>query len=178
MIRSKNFQLPFEKGTPVFISADANCRALKFFDEEIKNLELQVRAKFKGNKDYRLLTNTPGIGVILALTILLESGPIERFKSVGNYVSYCRLVMSLRESNGKKKGEGNRKAGNKYLSWAYSEAAHFMLRTSKKASSFYERKKQKKNGIVAIRALAHKIARAVYHMLKNKQEFNIDRVFK
>jgi transposase len=51
------------------------------------------------------------------------------------------------------------------------------VRFDAKAKRFYERKKQKRNGIVAIRAVAHKIARAVFHMLKNKQAFDIERVF-
>ncbi|WP_219930917.1 transposase, partial [Vibrio albus] len=67
--------------------------------------------------------------------------------------SYCRCVASTRESNGKKKGEGNKKAGNKYLSWAFSEAAHFAVRYDARIKAFYERKRQKRNGIVAIRAI-------------------------
>jgi transposase len=108
---------------------------------------------------------------------MLETGDINRFSAPGNYASYCRCVNSVRESNGKKKGKGNRKAGNKYLSWAFSEAAHYLVRFDPKAKRFYERKKQKRNGIVAIRAVAHKIARAVYHMLKNIEAFDIDRAF-
>jgi transposase len=65
------------------------------------------------------LTSITGIGPILGLTIMLETGDIQRFDSPGNYASYCRCVNSIRESNGKKKGTGNRKAGNKYLSCAY-----------------------------------------------------------
>jgi transposase len=108
---------------------------------------------------------------------MLETGDIQRFDSPGNYASYCRCVNSIRESNGKKKGTGNRKAGNKYLSWAFSEAAHYMVRFNNQAKGFYERKRQKRNGIVAIRAVAHKLSRAVFHMLKNNEAFDIDRVF-
>ena len=89
-----------------------------------------------------------------------ETGSIGRFAKVGNFSSYCRCVNSLRESNNKKKGEGNAKNGNKYLSWAFVEAANFALRYCPQAKSFYERKRRKTNRIVALKAVAHKLARA------------------
>jgi len=75
-------------------------------------------------------------------------------------------------SNGKKKGKGNAKAGNKYLSWAYSEAAHFAIRFQPEAKRFFERKKSKTNGIVAMRAVAHKLARASYRMLQEQTPYD------
>ena len=84
------------------------------------------------------------------------------------------IVYTIR---GKKKGTGNRKSGNKYLSWAFSETAHYMVRFDNQAECFYECKRQKRNGIVAIRAVANKLSRAVFHMLKNKQAFDIERMF-
>ena len=90
-----------------------------------------------------MLNTVPGIGETLATTIMLETGTIARFARVGNFSSYCRCVDSLRESNGKKKGEGNTKNGNKYLAWAFVEAANFALRYCPQAKSFYERKKRK-----------------------------------
>jgi transposase len=117
------------------------------------------------------------VGPILALTIMLETGDITRFPHVGDYASYCRLVKTERLSNGKRKGEGNRKCGNKYLSWAYSEAAHFAVRYEPLAKRFYERKQAKTNGIVAIRATAHKLARAAYYMLREQKPFEASRLF-
>ena len=84
--------------------------------------------------------NNNRIGKILALTIMFEVGDISRFAKVGNYSSYCRCVSSIRKSNDKKKGEGNRKNGNKYLSWAYVEAANFSRRYSEDAQKYYQRK--------------------------------------
>jgi len=123
------------------------------------------------------LKSVPGIGETLATTIMLETGTVERFASVGNFSSYCRCVDSQRISNGKKKGEGNTKNGNKYLAWAFVEAANFALRYCPEAKRFYERKKRKANGIVAIKALAHKLARACYHMLREQQPFDVKRCF-
>ena len=104
-------------------------------------------------------------------------GPIARFAQVGNFASYCRCVDSKHYSNGRKKGEGNTKNGNKYLAWAFVEAAHFALRFCPEAKRFYERKKARTNSIVATKALAHKLARACYHMLKENQPFDVQRCF-
>jgi transposase len=108
---------------------------------------------------------------------MLETGPIDRFDSPGNYASYARCVASARVSNNKKKGEGNRKCGNAYLSWAFVEAAHMAMRYNASAKRFYERKKARTNAPVATKALAHKLARACYHMLKEQIPFDEQRCF-
>ncbi|WP_231880061.1 transposase [Collimonas pratensis] len=114
---------------------------------------------------------------MLATVILLETGSIARFADVGNYASYCRCVGSMHVSNGKKKGEGNTKNGNRYLAWAYVEVVNFAIRYCEQARKFYQRKKAKRNGIVAIKAVAHKLARACFHMLKTSEQFSIERCF-
>ncbi len=108
---------------------------------------------------------------------MLETGDIRRFKQVGNYASYCRCVKSAYFSNGKQKGKGNEKNGNKYLSWAFVEAANFAIRYSKKAQAFYQRKANQTKPIIARKALAHKISRACYYVLKNNEEFDEDKLF-
>jgi transposase len=95
----------------------------------------------------------------------------------GHYASYARCVDSVRLSNGKKKGEGNVKNGNVYLSWAFVEAAHFACRYCIEAKRFFDKKRSKTNNAVATKALAHKLARACYHMLKEKKEFDVKRCF-
>lgn len=144
---------------------------------EIGQLEQAVLAATRLRPDFEVLKTIKGIGPVLGLTIMLETGDIRRFPTVGDYSSYCRCVKAERLSNGKKKGTGNRKAGNKYLSWAFSEAAHFSIRFEPLARRFYERKRQKTNGIVAIRATAHKLARASYYMLKDQVPFDAKRLF-
>lgn len=103
----------------LIIAGKANIATIRFLTERIKEIEKAVLKKAKLKDEYKNLLTAPGIGTILALTIMLETGDIKRFSEVGNYVSYCRCVRSSRISNGKIKGEGNRKNGNKYLSWAY-----------------------------------------------------------
>ncbi|WP_420715710.1 transposase [Cupriavidus sp. D39] len=114
---------------------------------------------------------------VLATTIMLETGTISRFTEVGDFSSYCHCVDSRRESNSRKKGESNAKNGNKYLAWAFVEAANFAMRSCPEARRFYERKKRARNGMIAIKALAHKLARACYHMLREHKPFDVTRCF-
>ena len=161
----------------VTLAVESNRAVMQALQQQIGALEKRLKERVSLRDEYRTLKTTPGIGETLATTIMLETGSVTRFAKVGNFSSYCRCVDSLRESNGKKKGEGNTKNGNKYLAWAFVEAAHFALRYCPEAKSFYERKKRKTNGIVAIKALAHKLARACYHMLREQKPFDVKRCF-
>jgi transposase len=161
----------------VALALEANRAVSETLQRQIEVLEKRLKQRVKLRPEYRLLKTVPGIGETLATTIMLETGTITRFASVGHFSSYCRCVDSRRESNGKKKGEGNAKNGNKYLAWAFVEAANFALRYCPEAKRFYERKKRKTNGIVAIKAIAHKLARACYHMLREQKPFDVQRCF-
>ena len=174
-IRKKDFQLPLNGFLAQF--AQSNVTLFHAIDAEITQLEQTVLAEIELDKSFEILKTIKGIGNILGMTIMLETGTIKRFESVGNYASYCRCVNSVRMSNGKKKGKGNAKAGNKYLSWAYSEAAHFAIRFQPEAKRFFERKKSKTNGIVAMRAVAHKLARASYRMLQEQTPYDAKKAF-
>jgi transposase len=126
---------------------------------------------------YQRLQELPGIGKILGLTIALETGDAQRFADAGNFASYSRCVKSLRTSNGKKKGENNRKCGNKYLAWAFVEAAHFACRYDDQCRRFYDRKKQQTNPVIATKSLACKLAKAAWHVMKDDVPFDAARVF-
>jgi transposase len=106
-----------------------------------------VRKRAKLRKEYSNLLTVNGIGDTLAMTIALETGDIRRFPNVGNFSSYCRCVRSERWSNKKKKGQGNSKNGNKFLAWAFVEAATFAIRHNDKARRFYQRKSAKTKGV-------------------------------
>ena len=161
----------------VTLALQSNVAVMRTLQEQILVLEERLQERVHLTEDFALLKSVPGIGTVLATTIMLEVGQVTRFAKVGNFSSYCRCVQSLRVSNGKKKGEGNTKNGNKYLSWAFVEAAHFALRHCAQAKSFYDRKKQQRNAVVATKALAHKLARACYHMLRERKTFEVDRCF-
>jgi transposase len=155
----------------------AQVAVMQALQAQIDRLETVLAQHCRAEPGYRLLKTVDGIGEILATVILLETGDIERFSDVGNYASYCRCVGSAHVSNGKKKGEGNTKNGNRYLAWAFVEAANFAVRYCEAARRFYQRKKAKRNSTVAIKAVAHKLARACYHMLKGNTVFSVERCF-
>src|SRR4029077_19731976 len=148
------------------LAVKANLSVMCSADEQTKIVERTVTQRDKISPQFSFLKTVPGIGQILALTIMLETGDIRRFSSVGNFASYCRCVGSQKLSNGKRKGSGNTKNGNKYLSWAFVEAANFAIRFSPKIRSFYQRKKAKTHRVVAIKAVAHKLARACYYIMR------------
>ena len=102
-------------------------------------------------RGYQKLLTVPGIGEILALTVMLETGNINRFPGMGNYVSYRRLVSSSYVSNRKRKGAGNTKNGNAYLCWALIEAANFAIRHSARTRRYYHRKLAQTKRIVALK---------------------------
>src|SRR5881396_78574 len=138
------------------LALKANLAVMNSADAQIEILEKTVQERVKLRPQFKFLKTVPGIGPILALTIMLETGEIGRFASVGNYASYCRCVGSRKISNGKRKGSGNTKNSNKYLAWAFVEAANFAIRFNSRIKSFYQKKKSKSHAIVAIKAVAHK----------------------
>ena len=150
---------------------------MKVLDGQIQIIEREALTRARLRDEFGPLLSVWGIGKILALTVMYEVGDIARFRKVGNFASYCRLVKSARLSAGKRKGSGNARNGNPYLSWAFSEAAHFAVRYHPPAKKYFQRKRSKTNGIIAIRALAHKLARASYYVMKDQVDFDSERVF-
>jgi len=176
-IKTRKFQLPVLGDANVQLAMSSNLSMIRVLTGEVKALEKVIMTQVESSPSFELLKTTDGIGDILAETILLETGDIDRFKSPGNFASYCRCVDSRKESNGKKKGVGNKKNGNKYLAWAFMEAAKFAIMHSVKASQYYSRKKAKSNRVVALKALSHKLARACYYIMKRGVAFDEDKLF-
>jgi len=161
----------------VALAIDSNRILMNALDQQIKVLEQALLKQTKLNPRYRKLLTIDGVGEILALTITLETGDIGRFAQVGNFTSYCRCVGSEKLSNGKKKGQGNSKNGNKYLAWAFVEAANFAIRFNEQAKRFYQRKAAKRNRVVALKAVAHKLARASYYVMRDQVPFDSTKLF-
>jgi transposase len=161
----------------VALAVLSNLAVMDCLVEQIHQLEGVLRKRVRSRPELVNLCTVDGIGLILAWTILLEVGDIRRFGRVGQFASYCRCVGANRFTNGKKKGENNGKNGNRYLAWAFVEAAHFAVRYNPKIQRYYQRKKAKKNGAVATKAVAHKLARACYYILRENVPFDVDRAF-
>jgi len=144
---------------------------------QILMIETSLRKQLKLKNEFIELTSIDGIGLILALTIMLETGDITRFNKVGHYASYCRCVGGARYSNGKKKAQTNSKNGNKYLAWAFIEAANFAIRFNSTVKKYYQRKLAKTNVIVAKKTVAHKLARACFYVLRDQVSFDVNKAF-
>jgi transposase len=158
-------------------TAKRNIETIRFLDRIVSEIETQVNSQIKVKKQFRLLLTTPGIGTILGLTIMLEAGDINRFFKAGRYSSYCRCVESKKISNGKKKGENNKKNGNRYLAWAYVEAANHAIRTCPKAQRFFQRKMSKRNRVLATKAVANKLTKATYYIMRDQLAFDSAKLF-
>ena len=145
--------------------------------KSITTIEKEAVATAKSTGYYERLKTLPGIGVVLGLTITLEVGDISRFKSPGDFASYARTVDSRRLSNGKQKGANNQKCGNKYLAWAFVEGANFAKRNHESCRRWFERKSARSGNIIATKALACKLAKAAWHIMKTGEDYDEMRMF-
>ena len=159
------------------LSGRVSKEAINFLTRKIWEIERAAQAKIQLKDPFNYLKTICGIGKVLSLTIMLETGPIGRFPKVGDYASYCRKVPTGWISNGKKKGKGNKKNGNRYLAWAFSEAAELARRYDNYARSYYNRKMARTNFMVAHAALAHKLARAAYYVMRDCVPFDPNKLF-
>jgi transposase len=158
-------------------SVEVDLALIDHFDEQIRALELYLEkaAKFHDPRSFYLLRSTPGIGKILALTMLYEIHDVRRFSRVGRFLSYARLVKCPHESSGKRCGAGGRKIGNAHLKWAFSEAACLMLRSCPPVKAWMQRQEKKRGKRVALSILEAKIGRAVYHLWRKQVPFDVQR---
>lgn len=159
------------------LSGVVSKETIDYLGRQIRTVENAVLNKVKLKEEYTKLLSISGVGKILALTIMLETGTIKRFPKVGDYASYCRKVPSSWTSNGKKKGKGNDKNGNKYLAWAFSEAAEMSRRFDEHARRFFNRKAAQTNRMVAHKALSHKLSRASYYIIKDQVDYDPLKLF-
>ena len=146
-------------------------------DASIAKLEKAVLSVARELPCYPKLKTLPGVGNILGLTITMEMGDIKRFAGPGQFASYCRTVAARCTSNGKQKGENNRKCGNKYLAWAFVEAANFAKRYDEPCRKWYDRKAAKTSNLIATKALACKLAKAAWYVAAEQVDYDARRMF-
>lgn len=161
-------------------TAESELFMIESYDRIIMQMEQRIEKHARDFKqqDYRLLRTVPGIGKILALTILYETIDIKRFLTEKNFVSYSRLVAGTNESGGKDFGGKGRKMGNPYLKWAFMQAAILGKRADPKLNAYFEKLNRQKGKHVANAIVAAKMARAVYFMLDRKTGFSVDQLIK
>ena len=159
------------------LALEVTVGVLQHLATQITEVEQAVKARVQLRPAFQALLTVPGIGQILALTIMWETGNLHRFPTVGQFASYCRCVGSTKLSNGKRKGQGSTKNGNPYLAWAFVEAAYFAIRYEPTIRQFYDRKRAKTKVVVARKAVAHKLARACYYIMRDAVPFEVTRAF-
>lgn len=169
--------LHYIKDKQVKLAVKSQLFVLRCLVKQISELEKNILGEIRQTHFFNLLKSIPGIGDVLAMTILLETGDIRRFASAGNYSSYCRCVESKRISNAKKKGENNRRNGNHYLGWAFIESANYAIRYSEQVKKYYQRKLAKTSRVVALKTVANKLSKACYFILRDGVQFEISKIF-
>jgi transposase len=145
--------------------------------ESIEKIQKVVLGSARELPSYPKLLTLPGVGKILAMTITMEVGDIKRFAEAGHFASYCRTVEAKRTSNSKKKGQNNSKCGNKYLAWAFVEAANFARRYDEQCRKWYDRKAAKTSKVIATKALACKLAKAAWYLMSQGNDYDPQRIF-
>lgn len=159
------------------IIAGMQLKHVEQLTESIEKIEKVVLASARELPSYGKLTTLPGIGIILGMTITMEVGDIKRFAGPGDLASYCRTVKAQRTSNNKKKGDNNSKCGNKYLAWAFVEAANFARRFDPQCRQWYDRKAAKTSNVIATKALACKLAKAAWYVMSQGTQYEAQRMF-
>jgi transposase len=156
-------------------SIEIDLALIGHYDDLLRDVELTLvkTAKHHDANTLYLLQTVPGIGKILSLVLLYEIHDLERFPRVQDFASYCRLVKCARESAGKRSGTSGTKIGNAHLKWAFSEAAVLFLRDNPAGQKLLTRLEKKHSKGKALTILAHKLARAVYYMLKRQTAFDL-----
>jgi len=146
-------------------------------DPIIHTVELKIirGAKYHDHKNFHLLLAVPGIGEIIALTLLYEIYNINRFPSVQQFSSYAGLIKCERESAGKNTGGAKGKIRNAYLKHAFSEIILTAQVGSPKIKKYYEKIKSKHGQKKARAMIAHKFGVAIYFMIKNGEVFDENR---
>ena len=164
----------------VQFSVQSDIEMLSHYDKHIRKLEcfLEQSAKVHDANNFFRLQTIPGVGRIIAMTMLYEIHDIKRFSTVGQFLSYCRLVKGEHTSNGTRYGSPGKKIGNAYLKWAFSEAVPLLKRQSPQAKAFYTRIEKNHGPARANSLLAVKLGRAVYFMLRRGQVFNIEHLIR
>jgi transposase len=158
-------------------SVEVDLTLIDYYDRLLRDVELTIVQTAKEHNAQALyrLQSVPGIGKILSLVLLYEIHDIHRFPSVQDFVSYCRLVKCAKESAGKRYGTAGAKIGNTHLKWAFSEAAVLFLRNTPAAQKYLARLEHKHGKGKALTIVAHKLARAVYYMLKRDTVFDMQK---
>jgi len=158
-------------------SVEADLALAAQLDDIIRSLKRTIlrQARVDDPDTFQLLQTIPGVGPILALTLLYELHDVHRFPRVQDFLSYARLVKSQKASAGKVLGTSGSKIGNAHLKWAYSEAAVLFLSKNPPGQRLLKRIRSKHGKGKALSILAARLGRASYYTLRRSTAFDMDR---
>ena len=159
------------------MSAAADLRLIEALRVEILSIEKAVMRHAKGFDQELLeqLQTIPGAGAVISMGILYEADDFSRFADSGHFISYCRLVTPLHESDGKVTGGGHRKNGNPYLKWMFSELNAAARRHSSELNAFAQRLVSRHGPRKAACMFTHKLGRAVFQIATERVPFNLEK---
>jgi transposase len=157
---------------------DSCLQLLDAFREQIKTAKRQIHQAISGDRRAELLMSIPGVGEIFAYLILYEVGEIERFASEKRFASYCALACSTHQSGSHIWHGRTGRRGNLNLKWAFTEAAHVAAKKDPALQAYYARQKRNKGSGKAAVAVARKLARATYYILKTGQPYRYNHLSK
>lgn len=144
--------------------------------ENIERFESRMREVFEATPEVQHLQTLPGIGFILAVVILVEVGDVSRFPTAAQLAAYSGTTPRVIASGGKVRYGTLRPDVNRYLKWAYMEAANSICMNRRNwpfrhVSHLYERIRSRKGHAKAIGAVARHLAEATYWILRKSEEY-------
>lgn len=159
-----------------------NLERVELLTRQIRTMEKELLAQVRPQQDFRNLKTIPGIGDILALTLLLEIGDIRRFPKTRNFASYCGVAPGCADSgDSHRRGRGN-KQRNSYLKWALTQAAEYARRYDDRFREYFNTVLHKHPGgsgtIITHCIVAHRISFAVFHVLRDGLPYNPEKLFR
>lgn len=142
----------------------------------VERLEKRMSEVFGDDPDLRRLRTLPGVGPILGTVIWLEIGDIRRFATGEHLASYAGTTPRVHSSGGKTRYGSTRSDVNRYLKWAFSEAANVMALqvrnwSQKHAVKLYQRLKKTKGHAKAVGAVARHLAEASFWILTRQEDY-------
>jgi transposase len=141
-------------------------------EEEIARINEEIKdCSFKFKKQIEILTSIPGIGLYTASLLIAEIVDINRFKKFKKLACYVGIIPSQYQSSKKLYYGRITRLGNKYMRWALVQAANIAIKKDCKLRAFYERIAKKKGHNKAIVAVAKKLLKIAYTLLKRNEMY-------
>lgn len=152
---------------------------LKLLDEvqqSISETERRILEIVKEDPVMKLLRTLPGVGPILAIVIALEVGDITRFPDGEHFAAYVGKVPRVNSSGDKTYYGKVRPDVNRYLKWAFTEAANAIVLQQERWAGrhvvqLYQRVRRYKGHPKAVTAVGRHLAEATYGMLKKNEPY-------